>query len=255
MRWHTCCWLNITTSKKSWEQALSRFKTFTWDLISLHGTCLTQLWKMNEWSNVPRCRHDWNQMLRNVVRRFFSPLFSASVMYLAEHFSTRADGRSCYCITWCEFGGLKFNFLLPWCVSVKRLSLLKPESVSLLNRSFRECLCKPGQIVPPITRFGGSMWSELNKLQNICLSGKGRINAAGTAPRPNGPAHTRTLDFLTDKMEQLTTGLKEERRHHCFVLYFTRSGSNNRHYCNLTFDEMACGVVKRRVEKGNQEEK
>lgn len=185
-------------------------------------------------------------------------IFSASVMELAERLTMRADGRSCYCITRCGFGGLKFPFSAPAvCISVKSLTLLKRESVSLLNRSFRECLCKPGQIVPPITRFQGVSvaWSELNKLQNICSSGKGRINAAGTAPQPNGPAHTRTLDFLTDKMEQLTTGLKEERRHHCFLLYFTRPGSNNRHYCKLTFDEMALGAVKQQIKKGNQEEK
>lgn len=99
------------------------------------------------------------------------------------------------------------------------------------------------------------VWSEPNKLQNICSSGKGRVNAAGTVPQPNGPAHMRTLDFLTDKMEQLTTGLREEKHHYCFLLYFTWPSSDNRHFCNLTFDGIARGAVKQRVEKGNQEEK
>lgn len=64
MRWCTCCCLTtITTSWNSWELDLSRS-----GVISLHRTCLTRLWKMNERADVPRRRRDWDQMLRNVLR-------------------------------------------------------------------------------------------------------------------------------------------------------------------------------------------
>lgn len=60
---HVFCCVTITTCKQSGRWHLFRFKTFACDLISQHDTCLNQVWKMNERSDVPRCRHDWNQML------------------------------------------------------------------------------------------------------------------------------------------------------------------------------------------------